>query len=90
MELFDKSVMLLEANKSDMEMRRKLQLMIVDLEKKLKNAKANLIAVTRRIKLNIPKVLQCQREILIVHPKHQKCAKICQQVRDTIEGNDYR
>lgn len=90
MELFEKSVTLLDANKSDMEMQKKLQFLIGDLEKKLKKAKINLATVGRRIKLSIPKILQCQTEVLAVHPRHQKCVQICQQVRDTVAGTDYK
>ena len=81
---------LLEDNEVDMKRQEKLADQIVEIERLLKKYKANLNIVNQRVKVNVHKIVQSQREMIKLNTHQRNFGKICQQVGTMIRGVDYR
>lgn len=84
------SLKLLEDNEVDMVRQEKLIVQIVEIERMLKKYKASLNVVNQRVKVNVHKIVQSQREMIKLRTHQKNFGKICQQVGLTIRGNEYR
>ena len=81
---------LLEDNEADMKKQERLQHQIAELEILLKRYKANLIAVNQRLKVNVHKIVQSQREMIRLRTHQKNFGKICDQVGTMVKGEGYR
>lgn len=68
----------------------KLSHKIADIEKLLKKYKLNLAFVNQRMKNNVVKIVQSQREMISARTHKENFGKICQQIGTMVRGSDYR
>lgn len=84
------SIKLLEDNEVDMKKQEKLVDQIAEIERLLKKSKANLNAINHRVKVNVHKIVQSQREMIRLRTRQKNFGKIGQQIGTIIRGAEYR
>lgn len=84
------SIKLLEDNEVDLKRQEKLGEQIAEIEQMLKKYKANLNVVNQRVKVNVHKIVQSQREMIKLRIHQVNFGKICQQVGSMVLGEEYR
>lgn len=63
---------------------------IAEIEKTLKKYKSNLAVMNQRVKTNVVKIVQSQREMVKARNHKERFGKICNQIGKMIRGSDYR
>lgn len=84
------SIKLLDENEADMKKQEKIVAQIADLERLLKKYKTSWSIVNQRVKVNVHKIVQSQREMIKLRTHQKNFGKICNQVGTMVRGEGYR
>lgn len=85
----EQSIQLLEENEEDMKKQEKLAGQVFNIERLLKKYKSNLNIVNQRIRVNIHKIVQSQREMIKRRTHKERFSLICQQMGKMVRGDNY-
>lgn len=84
------SIKLLEENEADMKKQEAYTLKIGELEQILRKYKSSLITIEQRVKVNIHKIVQSQRETIKRRIHQKNFGEILQQIGTMVRGDTYR
>lgn len=90
MESTESNIKLLNENNLEIRRREKVESKIIEFEKLLLKYKSYLKVINGRIKSNIPKVLQSQRDMIKLRHHQFKFGQICERVGNVVCGESYR
>lgn len=84
------NIKLLEENEADMARQAALQKKIVEIEKQLKLYKTSLGRLNQKMDVNVTKIVQSQREMIVFQNHLKKFEMSCKQVGTIVHGESYR
>jgi hypothetical protein len=89
LESTESNIKLLDESSLEFKRKDKIELKIAELEKTLLKYKNYLRVTNTKIKLNTPKILQSQREMIKLRNHQFKFGQICRKVGETVQGDSY-
>lgn len=90
MDQINNNVELLNANEIEIKKQLKLQSQVQKLEQMMKTYKDKLQQTNEKIKLNYPKIIRSQRDLVQCKGQQQRFSVLCEQVGKTVHGQTYK
>ena len=90
MEQIKNNVELLNANEIEIKKQLRLRNHLLKLEQMIKMYKDKLQQTNDKIKLNYPKIIRSQRDLVQCKVQEQRFSVLCEQVGKTVQGQIYK
>lgn len=90
MEQINNNVELLKTNEIEIQKQLKLRSQVQELEQMIKTYKDKLQQANDKIKLNYPKIIRSQRDMVQCKSQQQRFSVLCEQVGKTVQGQTYK
>lgn len=90
MEQINNNIELLNTNEIEVQKQLKLRNQVQELEQMIKTYKDKLQQANEKIKLNYPKIIRAQRDLVQSKSQQQRFSVLCEQVGKTVQGQTYK